>query len=343
MKLRELADLIGGKLLGNAESEITGASGIREAKEGDVTFLADKKHINDAFSTNASAIIVNNEIKGLSVNMLVVDNPHLAFAKTLEVLYKKPYRPSGISNKAAIGNNVSFGDDVTIYPFAYISSNAAIGARVSIFPCVFIGEGVSIGDDSIIYPNVTIRENVTIGKRVIVHSGAVIGSDGFGYVPEKGTHYKIPQVGGVITGDDVEIGANVTIDRATTGYTVIGSGTKIDNLVQIGHNVKIGKNCIIVAHVGISGSVEIGDGVVLGGQVGVRDHVKIGNGVMVGAQAGIGHDIPDGQVFSGSPAIPHKTWLRAQSIYTKLPEYIKRLHKLERESKKEVDSDDGYS
>lgn len=356
MKLREIAEIIGGKVLGNPEVEITGASGIREARHGDITFLADKKNIKYIAGTNASAVIVRQahyeEIKGLSANMLLVDNPYLSFARVLEVFYKKPYTPLGISDKAVIGNNVSFGEGVTVYPFAYISSNAVIGARVSIFPNVYIGEGVRIGDDSIIYPNVTIREHVVIGRRVIVHPGTVIGSDGFGYISEEEGHYKIPQVGGVIIEDDVEIGANVTIDRATIDNTIIGCGTKIDNLVQVAHNVKIGKHCIIVAQVGIGGSTEIGSRTVFGGQAGVRDHIKIGNRVMAGTRAGIIHDVPDGEVVSGFPAIPHKTWLRAQSIYAKLPEYIKRLQRIEEKVtpvkdsfsegiKKEGHSDDG--
>ena len=330
MKLKELADLIGGKVSGNQETEITGAVGITEAKHGDITFLAGKKHLGDILNTKASAVIAKEEIEGLSASILVSDNPYFTFARALEVFHVKSYKPIGVSDKATVCTGASIGKDVSIYPNVYISSNAVIGSRVILYPGVFIGEGASISDDSIIYPNATIRENVKIGSKVIVHAGAVIGADGFGYVFEKGMHYKIPQVGGVIIGDNVEIGANVTIDRATTGNTVIGSGTKIDNLVQIGHNVKIGKNCLIVGQVGISGSVEMGNGVILAGQVGVRDHVKIGNGVMVGSQSGIAGDIADGQIYSGTPAIPHKTWLRAQSIYSKLPEYIKRLHEIER-------------
>jgi UDP-3-O-[3-hydroxymyristoyl] glucosamine N-acyltransferase len=333
MKLKEISDSIGGSIVGNPEIDITGVSGIKEAQKGDITFLADKKNLKHVYSTNASAIIVREEIEGLSVSMLIVDNPYLAFARVLELFYKKPFKPYGISKEAFIGRDVNFGEEVSIYPMAYIGNNVSIGNRATVFPCVYIGDDVFMGDNSIVYPNVTIRENVKIGKNVIIHSGTVIGSDGFGYVQDKGRHHKIPQVGGVIIEDDVEIGASVTIDRATIGNTLIGSGTKIDNLVQIAHNVRIGKNCLIVAHVGIGGSVEIGDGVVLAGQVGVRDHVKIGSGVMVGAQSGIGHDIPDGQVFSGTPAIPHKSWLRAQSIYAKLPEYIKRLLELEKKLK----------
>lgn len=335
MKLSEIADLIGGRIAGDPEVDINGVSGIKDAQTGHITFVSDKKNLQYIFNSKASAVITKEEIKGSPASQLIVDNPYLAFAKTLEIFYKKPFKPIGISKESVIGSNMNFGADVSIYPMVCICDNVSIGNRVSIFPHVYIGDNVFIGDDSIIHPNVTIKEEVKIGKRVIIHSGTVVGSDGFGYVQDKKRHYKIPQVGGVIIEDDVEIGANVTIDRATTGNTLIGSGTKIDNLVQIAHNVKIGKNCLIVAHVGIGGSTEIGDGAVLAGQVGVRDHVKIGNGVIIGAQSGIGHDIPDGQVYSGTPAIPHKSWLRAQSIYTKLPEYITRLQELERKVKKD--------
>jgi len=337
MKLSKLSELIGGEIVGDPDVEISGVSGIKEAGQGDITFLADKKSLKDLYATNASAVIVRQahyeEIKGLSVSMLIVDNPYFTFARALEVFYKKPFTPLGISDKAVIGNDVTFGSDVTVYPLVYISDRVFIGNRVVIFPGVYIGDDVSIGDETILYPNATIRERVKIGKRVIVHLGAVIGSDGFGYVQEKGRHYKIPQVGGVIVEDDVEIGANVTIDRATIGNTIIGCGTKIDNLVQIAHNVKIGRDCIIVAQVGIGGSTEIGDGVILAGQVGVKDHVKIGNHVMVGAQSGIGEDIPEGEAFSGSPAIPHRDWLKAQGIYAKLPELLNRIRELEKKIK----------
>ena len=340
MKLKEVAKQTGGRIIGDTDVEISGVSGIEEAKHGDIAFIAHRTKIPPVSSINASAIIAKEEIKGLSASILLVDNPQLAFARVLEIFHKKPYRPQGISNKAVIGNNVNLGENITIHPYAFISDNSVIGANAVIFPNVYIGDSVVIGDNSIVYPNVTIREGVKIGRKVIIHSGTVIGSDGFGYVNEEGKHHKIPQVGGVIIDDDVEIGSNVTIDRATTGNTLIGCGTKIDNLVQIAHNVKIGKHCIIVGQTGISGSVEIGNNTVMGGQTGVRDHVKIGNGVMIGAGSGILHDIPDGQIFSGYPAIPHKKWLRAQGIYSKLPEYIKRLHKLEKKANKEGSSND---
>ncbi|MEN8262571.1 MAG: UDP-3-O-(3-hydroxymyristoyl)glucosamine N-acyltransferase [Nitrospirota bacterium] len=350
MKLNELAEKVGGRVLGDPEVEITGVSGIDEAKEGDITFFSDKRMMAALKKTKASAVILKEELGGLNENMLIVDNPQLVFAKVLEVFYKKPYEATGVSDKAVIGENASIGEDVSIYPSAYIGSDVTLGARVTVSPGAYIGDKVYIGDDSYIHPNVTVRENVKIGNNVTVHSGTVIGCDGFGYIFDGGEHFKIPQVGGVFIEDDVEIGANVIIDRATVGSTVIGAGTKIDNLVQIAHNVKIGKKCIIAAQVGISGSVEIGDGAVFAGKVGVRDHVKIGSGAMLGAGAGVVKDIPDNQIYSGSPALPHKTWLRAQSIYSKLPEYIRRLQKIEQKinpvdnstnrGKKEGNSDD---
>lgn len=330
MKLKELAALTGGTISGDPDVEITGVSGIKEAAAGNITLLADKKNMASVPDCKASAFIVKEEIKDLGKSMIISENPRLAFAKALEILHVPPYNPSGVSDKAVIGENVILGEDISIHPLAYIGNNVSLGARVTISPGVYIGDDVSIGDGSVIHPNVTIREKVTVGSKVIIHAGAVIGSDGFGYVPDKTGPYKIPQVGGVIIGDGVEIGANVTIDRATTGNTIIGSGTKIDNLAHVAHNVKVGKNCIIIAQVGISGSVEIGDGAILAGQVGVRDHVKIGSNAVVGAKSGIVKDIPDGQVYSGIPAIPHGSWLKAQNIFSKLPEYIKRLQKLER-------------
>jgi UDP-3-O-[3-hydroxymyristoyl] glucosamine N-acyltransferase len=340
LKLKELAEIIGGKIIGNEDIEISGVAGIDIAGPGDITYLADPKKLQDIAGLKASALIVNKKMDGPPVTMLLVDNPQYAFAKSLEVFYRKPVEPAGISEHAVIGINPDIGANVSIYPFASIGKNVTLGAGVSIFSGVYVGDGVSIGANSVLHPNVTILENITIGSNVVIHSGTVIGSDGFGYVLEKGKHYKIPQVGGVIIEDDVEIGANTVIDRATVGNTIIGNGTKIDNLVQIAHNVKIGENCIIVSQVGISGSVEIGNGVILAGQVGVRDHISIGDSAIVGAQSGIGNNIPGGQVYSGSPAIPHTKWLRSQSIYSRLPELMKRLQELEKKANREGLSDD---
>jgi UDP-3-O-[3-hydroxymyristoyl] glucosamine N-acyltransferase len=341
MKLNKIAEIVQGRIIGNPDIDITGVAGIEEAKAGDITFLSHTKNKHYAFSTNASAIIAKEDIRDVSASLIIVRNPQLAFARTLDIFYRQTFKPIGISKGTVMGENVSVGDDVSVYPMVFLGNNVSIGNRAVLFPHVYVGNNVTIGDDSIVYPQVTIREQVTIGRMVIIHSGTVIGSDGFGYVQENGKHHKIPQVGGIIIDDDVEIGANVTIDRATIGKTIIGSGTKIDNLVQIAHNVRIGKNCIIVAQVAIGGSAEISDGVILAGQSAVRDHVKIGKGVMIGGQSGVGHDIPDGQMFSGTPAIPHRTWMKAQSIYSKLPEYIRRLRDLERKIEKEDNGNAG--
>jgi UDP-3-O-[3-hydroxymyristoyl] glucosamine N-acyltransferase len=330
MKLSELAKLIGGDITGDPDIEISGVAGITEAHTGDITYIQDKKFLKDPSAIHASAVIVKETAEGLHASMLVVNNPQYTYAKALEVFYQKPPEHTGISDRAFIGENVILGDKVSINHFACICDGVEIGPGGTICPGVYIENGVTIGDNAHIYPNVTIRANTKIGNNVTIHSGTVIGSDGFGYVMEQGMHYKIPQVGGVIIEDNVEIGSNASIDRGTTGNTIIGNGTKIDNLVQIAHNVKIGSHAIIISQVGISGSVEIGDGVILAGQVGVRDHIKIGNRAMIGAQSGIGGNIPEGQIYSGSPAIPHKSWLRAQSVYSKLPDYVKRIQELER-------------
>lgn len=328
MKLREIAGLIGAELTGSPDVEIKGAAGISDAEDGDITFLATAKLVNECIESKASAVIVKEPVPEIKKPQLKVSNPQYAFARLLEHFYVKPFIASGISDRAYVSDKAKIGENVSVYPMAFVSDSASIGDRTVIYPGVFIGENSSVGDECIIYPNVTIRENVKVGSRVIIHSGAVIGSDGFGYVMEKGIHYKIPQVGGVIIEDNVEIGANVTIDRATTGNTTIGSGTKIDNLVQIAHNVKIGENSVIAAQTGVAGSTEIGNYVVFGGQVGVADHTKIDDGVMVGAQSGAMGHVKRG-IYSGSPMIPHRDWLRSISLFAKLPELNKRIRELE--------------
>lgn len=328
MKLREIAELIGGEIIGDPETVIKGVAGISDASEGDITFLSNLKFVKECSESKASCVMVKDVIPDIKKAQLKVGNPYYAFARLLGHFYVKHLMPSGISDKAYISDKAQTGKDVSISPMVFISDGVSIGDKTVIYPGVVIGENVSIGDECILYPNVTIRENIKIGSRVIIHPGAVIGSDGFGYVFEKGVHYKVPQVGGVIIGDDVEIGANVTIDRATTGNTVIGKGTKIDNLVQIAHNVKIGENSIVVAQVGVGGSTEIGSFVVIGGQVGIADHAKIDDGCMIGAQSGIMGHLKKG-IYSGSPVIPHRDWLKAVAIFARLPELNKRMKELE--------------
>jgi len=328
MRLKEFAKLADGAVIGDPETELTGVAGIQDAGAGDITFISSPKFAGYLAASAAACIITKEEIAGCRIAQLVVSSPYYAFAKALEYFHPAAAPVAGVSSSASVSEGAVIGENVSILPFSSVSEGAVIGRGSVISQGVFIGRDTKIGAKCLIHPNVVIRENVRIGDRVIIHAGTVIGSDGFGYVLEKGAHYKIPQVGGVIIEDDVEIGSNVSIDRATIGNTVIGKGTKIDNLVQIAHNVRIGANSLIVAQTGIAGSTELGDFVVLGGQVGVADHTTIASGTMVASQSGIKGQIAKG-IYSGSPAIPHATWLRAQSLFARLPELNKRVRELE--------------
>ncbi len=328
MRLKELAERIGARPLSGGEVEIRGVAGLDSVGEGDLTLLTSEKLAPRLKTSGAAAVIVKEPLASVEIPQVVAEEPLLAFARALEVFYVRPRPALGVMPGASVADDAMLGSGVTVYPMSYIASGVSIGDRTVIYPGVFIGEGVRIGEDCVIHPNVTIREGVEIGSRVTVHAGSVIGSDGFGYVFSGGRHHKIPQVGGVVVEDDVEIGACVTIDRATTGNTVVGEGTKIDNLVQIGHNVKIGRHCVIVAQVGIGGSAVIGDDVMLGGQVGVADHATIEDGCRVGAKSGVMGRLKRG-VYSGIPVMPHLKWLRARAVLERLPELQRRLRELE--------------
>lgn len=327
--LQELADFINGKVMGDGNIIITGINSIDEAKNGEITFIANPKYLSMVRTTKASAIIVSSDFKDSEKPLLCTDNPYLAYAKIAGLFHKKPYHARGIDPNAVIGNNTEIGIDVSIYPFVYVGNNVRIGDRVSLYPGVYIGDDVHIGEDTVVYANTSIREGCKIGKRVIIHCGTVIGSDGFGFAKDGKVYHKIPQVGIVQIDDDVEIGANNAIDRAALGKTWIKRGVKTDNLVQIGHNVIIGEDTIIVAQVAIAGSAEIGNNVVLAGQVGVGGHLKVGDNVTVGGRSGITKDIAPNQIVSGIPAIPHKEWLKSQVCITKLPKMRKSLKELE--------------
>lgn len=328
MDLKDIALIINGEVPGNADVDIAGVAGVHDAKEGDITYLAGTKFLNALRNSKASAVIVNGLIEDIDKPQVIVKNPQFAFSLLLSHFYVKPHPCLGISSNAYVSEKAAIGKDVTVYPFACISDGASIGPGSIIHAGVFVGENSRIGEGSIVYPNVTIREGVNIGNKVIIHAGTVIGADGFGYVFENGIHNKIPQVGGVIIEDNVEIGANVTIDRATTGNTVIGEGSKIDNLVQVGHNVRVGRNVILVAQVGIGGSSILGDGVVMGGQAAVSDHTVIEAGSMFAARSGALGEVKRG-IYSGAPIMPHRDWLRATAIFAKLPELHKKIKLLE--------------
>lgn len=333
MKLREFSRLVEGKVIGDSDIEITGVSGVQNAGRGDITLVTSSKFMKFLQGTSASCVIVKEPLDGITMAQLQVPNPYYAFAKALELFYPAPHFEPGVSGTAVVSAKAVLGKEVTVLPLAYIADNVCIGDGTVIYPGVFIGRDTTLGRGCVIHPNVAIREKVEIGDRVTIHSGSVIGSDGFGYVLEKGVHYKIPQVGGVVIEDDVEIGSNVSIDRATTGNTLIRKGAKIDNLVQIAHNVSIGENSLIIAQVGISGSSKIGDFSTLAGQVGIADHSSLESGTIIGAQSGLTGHYKKG-IYTGSPAIPHREWLKSQSLFSKLPEMNRRIKEVEKKLEK---------
>jgi UDP-3-O-[3-hydroxymyristoyl] glucosamine N-acyltransferase len=331
MKLRELAQMLDAALDGPGEVDIAAVAGLHEARTGDITFVADRAHLADLGRCLASAVIIPADAPPVALPALRVRNPRLSFARTLGMFHGKPYRPGGVSERAVIGRDAVIGGDATIHPFVVVGHGAKIGSRVTLHPGVTIGPGSSVGDDCILYPQVAVYTGVTIGDRVIIHAGTVIGSDGFGFVTDGGKHHKIPQVGGVIIEDDVEIGANSTIDRSTLGNTIIKRGTKIDNQVQVAHNVTIGEHCLLAAQAGVAGSTKLGNYVVMGGQVGVGDHLSVGDRVMIGGGSGVKQDVEAGQIVSGYYSMPIREWLKVQALLPKLPEMKKQIAGLQRQ------------
>ena len=330
--LNEIAQIIGGEVCGDGEIKITGLNRLDTAGEGDLTF-ADAKHAEEAKNSKAAAVIMSADFSGefpKNVIKIQSDNPRPLFAKLLEIFTPKIEIPVGVSDKAFIGENVKIGENVSVMPFAYIGDNAEIGDGAIIYPHTYIGNSVVIGAETVIYANVTVREYCKIGSRCVIHPSTVIGSDGFGFTTKDGVHTKVPQVGNVVIEDDVEIGANVGIDRAAMGSTLIGHGTKIDNLVHIAHNCKIGANCLIVAQTGISGSTTVGDNVTFGGQVGTVGHIKIGGNSVYAARSGITKNMPEDYFGSGFPVQPHAEWLRLQTSLKKVPELLKKVSKIEK-------------
>lgn len=332
--LQEIAEIIGGELIGDGAIKIFGLGSIDTADTGILTF-ADEFHAEAAKNSKASAVIMPADFSGeLPKNTIKCADSKAAFAKLLEIFTPKIKIPVEVSDKAHIGQNVKLGENVSIMPFAVVDDNAEIASGAVIYPHVYIGQYASVGENSVIYSSVTIREHCKVGKNCVIHSSAVIGSDGFGFTTSQGVHTKVPQVGNVIIEDDVEIGAHVGIDRAAMGSTVIGRGTKIDNLVHIGHNCKIGKNCLIVAQTGISGSTTVGDNVTFGGQVGTVGHIKIGGNSVYAARSGISRDMPEGFFGAGFPLQSHGEWLKLQAALKKVPDLIKKVSRIEKELEK---------
>ena len=332
--LREIADLVDGELIGDPDVVITGISGIKEANAGDITFLANSKYSSLMKTTKASAIITSKESFESSKPLIKTVNPSIAFTKVVSLVAPSAVKyPDSIHPTALISKGASLGKNVSVGAHTVIEDGVVIGDNTIIYSGCYIGFCTKTGKECLIYPHVSIRERIEIGDRVIIHSGAVIGSDGFGFAMVRGVQKKIPQIGTVSIEDDVEIGANVTIDRARFDKTVIGKGTKLDNLVQIAHNVVIGENCIIVAQAGVSGSTILGKGVILAGQAGLVGHIRVGDKAIVAAQAGVTKSIPANTKVSGYPAKPHADAKRVNACLQKLPEVYKKIKELENKVK----------
>ncbi|MCX5771384.1 MAG: UDP-3-O-(3-hydroxymyristoyl)glucosamine N-acyltransferase [Candidatus Hydrogenedentes bacterium] len=326
----EIAELVGGAVIGDPTVRITGVNGIKQAKPGDLSFIGNRQYVPFLESSEASAVLVSPEIQEWKGPIIQVANPYLAFVRVIqEYVQTPPCHPTGISPTAVLGENVELGQGVALDAYVRIADNVRIGRGSVLYAGVYIGHGCTLGENTVIYPNVVIREGTRIGDRCIIHSGAMIGTDGFGFAPMGPVWAKVPQVGDVVIGDDVEIGSNSAVDRATFGSTVVGRGTKIDNLVQIGHNVQIGEHCVISGMTGVAGSAVIGNHVTIGGQVAIADHVQIGDGATLAGRATVFGPIGAGQVVSGYPAMDHKTSLRILAATRRLPDLLHQAKVLE--------------
>ncbi|MFA4916028.1 MAG: UDP-3-O-(3-hydroxymyristoyl)glucosamine N-acyltransferase [Syntrophales bacterium] len=326
--LSEMAVILNGKVTGDGLVVIERICGIDEAGEGDLTFIANPLYRKKLETTHASAILVSPEVESTSKNLLIVSDPYVALGQALALFYPEEHGLGQVSKGAFIEDGAFVSKEVQIYPGVYIGRGARIERGVVLYPGVFVGRDAVIGEDSVLYPNVSVYRRSILGKRVILHAGVVVGSDGFGFASPGQGNMKIPQVGIVQIDDDVEVGANTTIDRGTLNKTWIQKGVKIDNLVQIAHNVVIGENSVIVAQVGISGSTSLGKSCIVGGQAGIAGHISIGDHAIVVGQSGVHEDIPPHHVVSGTPHMPHRTWLKAQACIPKLPEMRKTLTSL---------------
>lgn len=333
-----IAAAVGGTLDGDSQATVTAVAPLDRAEAHHLSFLANAKYAALAAERRVGVLLVTRDLaeSGNAQARIIVDNPHEAMLPLLPLLYPAASQQPGIHPTAIIGRGVSLGDAVSIGPGVVLGDGVTIGARTRLDAYVVIGDGVRVAEDCHLYPSVTVYSGTEIGPRVRVHAGARLGSDGFGYVYRDGAHVKIPHVGRCLIESDVEVGANSTIDRGSIDDTVIGAGTKIDNLVMVAHNVRIGRLCLLMAQVGIAGSVRVEDGCILAGQVGISGHLTIGRGARLAAQAGVFGSIPAGETWSGYPARPHKEALRAQAAMFKLPSLIRALERLvtERDDKR---------
>ena len=332
--LKELADYVGGEVAGDGNIKIKGVMTIDEATEGYITFVSNKRYIRKLEQTGASAIIVSPDIDVKDKNLLITKNPYLAFAKVVDLMMNPEEVYSGtVDDSARVSDSAELGSNVTAYPFVFIGENAKVADNVVLYPGVYIGDDCRIGKDTIIHPNAVIHKGTIIGERVVIHSNVVLGCSGYGYAPDGKTYYKIPQIGITVIEDDVDIGANTTINRAVLGETRIRRGTKIDSEVMIAHNVEIGEDTLVTSQVGIAGSVQIGNNVILAGGSGVAGHIKVGDNVKVGGWTGVTKNLPSGGTFLGTPAIEIERMRKCYMIIQKLPEMRETVKDLQRKIK----------
>lgn len=332
---QQLAEFLNGHIEGDAASTITFVAKIEQGAQGALSFLANPKYEQYLYETESSIVLVNksqNLQKEVKATLIRVDDAYYAFSRVLEKFFSNHSQKTGREEPVFVSPDATVGENIYLGAFVYVGKNARIGKDVKLYPQVYIGDNVKVGDGTILYPGVKIYHDCVVGSNVIIHAGAVIGSDGFGFAPlPDGTYAKVPQTGNVIIEDNVEIGANTAIDRASLGSTYIRKGVKIDNLIQIAHNVEVGENTVIAAQTGIAGSTKLGKNCVIAGQVGITGHIEVADGVQVGAQAGINHAIKEpGTKLHGSPAIALKDWLRSNVLFKKLPEIEKRVTDLEK-------------
>ncbi|MCE5186135.1 MAG: UDP-3-O-(3-hydroxymyristoyl)glucosamine N-acyltransferase [Planctomycetaceae bacterium] len=329
--LKEIAQLVGGRVIGDERTVVDSASTLSAAQAGQITFLSNPKYTAQVETTAATAVFVSQETKTAACQV-VVEDPYYAFMQTVVLLHGHRQHPqTGVSEKAYIAASAKIGANCNVHPFATIHENAVVGSNCQVYSGVFIGPDVIVGNDCIFYPNAVLYDGCKVGDRVIVQSNASVGQDGFGFATHKGEHHKIPQIGIVELEDDVEIGANCIVERGTLDNTVIGKGTKIGDSVVIGHGTKIGPHCLLVPQAGIAGSVEMGHHCVIGGQAGLVGHIKIGSMVKIGAQAAVINDVPDGATILGAPAIDANKAKRAYSLIETLPEMRKKLKMLDKQ------------
>ncbi|MCZ8091560.1 UDP-3-O-(3-hydroxymyristoyl)glucosamine N-acyltransferase [Flavobacterium sp.] len=332
----QIAGILEGEVVGNPNAEVFKLSKIEEGTEGSLTFLANPKYINYIYSTKATITIVNNSFEPeneISTTLIKVDDAYQSFSKLLEYYNQVKLMKSGIEQPSVISEGVTYGENLYLGSFCYIGKNVSIGKNVKIYPNSFVGDNTTIGDDCILFAGVRIYSESVIGSRCVIHSGTIIGSDGFGFAPqEDGTYNKIPQIGNVILEDDVEVGSCTTIDRATLGSTIIRKGVKLDNQIQIAHNVEIGQNTVIASQTGIAGSTKIGKNCMIGGQVGIVGHITIGDNVRIQAQSGVGKSVKDGETLQGSPSFNYGDWNKSYVHFRNLPKIVADLEDLKKKT-----------